>query len=254
MRHVAQRSARIIPLYHQIFAKLRDEIAEGVYRKDDALPGEYDLAAQFAVSRITIRRALEELAAHGLIVREHGSGTFVSGRSASPPLRTSIDDFLRYNLAITADSKPHLLSYALVPASRYVAGKLHVDAGELIYQLRLVRRRRGPTIYSIGYYPQSIGERIDPKIVGKEPTLVWLERMRIGVSKGDVTISAIAADADQASVLDVAAGAPLLVTDRVLFDTALHPLELARMVIRPDCHELSWEFSATPASRAKARA
>jgi GntR family transcriptional regulator len=251
--HVARRLARITPLYHQIFAKLRAEIAEGVYQKDDALPGEHDLAARFEVSRITVRRALEELAAHGLIVREHGSGTFVSGRSASPPLRTSIDDFLRYNVAITEDSKPHLLSYALIDAGPYVAGKLQLEPGEPVYQLRLVRKRRGPTIYSIGYYPRSIGDRIDPSIVGKEPTLVWLKRMRIAVSKGDVTITAVAADADQATVLDVAAGAPLLVTDRVLFDRAQKPLELARMVIRPDCHEFAWEFAATPAQRTNAR-
>jgi GntR family transcriptional regulator len=249
---VAKRLARITPLYHQIFAKLRDEIAEGIYQKDAALPGEFDLAARFDVSRITIRRALEELATRGLIIREHGSGTFVSGRSAAPPLRTSIDDFLQYNLAITADSKPHLLSYALVAASPYVAAKLRVGAGELIYQLRLVRRSDRPTIYSTGYYPRSIGERIDPKIVGKEPTLVWLKRMRVRVSKGDVMISAVAADADQAAVLEVAAGAPLLVTDRVLFDAKEAPLELARMAMRPDCHELSWEFSAA-ASRTRER-
>jgi GntR family transcriptional regulator len=245
---------KITPLYHQVFAKLRDQIAEGVYQKGDALPGEYDLAAHFKVSRITVRRALEELAAHGSIVREHGSGTFVSGRAASPPLRTSIDDFLRYNVAITEDSKAHLLSYALVSATPYVAAKLHVAAGATIYQLRLVRRRRGPTIYSIGYYPRSIGDRLDPKIVGTEPSLLWLKRMRIGVTKGDVTMTAVAADSDQAAVLDVAAGAPLLVTDRVLYDTANVPLELARMVIRPDCHELSWEFAAEAATQPKRRA
>ena len=82
--------------------------------------------------------------------------------------------------------------------------------------------------------------------------MVWLKRMRVRVSKGDVMISAVAADADQAAVLEVAAGAPLLVTDRVLFDAKEVPLELARMAMRPDCHELSWEFSAA-ASRTRER-
>lgn len=235
--------AKITPLYYQVFAKLRDQIVEGVYRKDDALPGEFELARQFGVSRITIRRALEELAGARLVVREQGSGTFVLGPPASQPIRTSLENFLQYNRSITEESKPHLLSFHRVDATPHVAKKLGLETGADVFQLRLVRRRDGPTIYSIGYYPPAIGSVMDPHDVGREPTFVWLERMKVRVTSGDLTVSSIGAGADEAAVLDVAAGTPLTVTERVLFDAQGRALELARMAIRPDRHELSMQFS-----------
>lgn len=73
--------------------------------------------------------------------------------------------------------------------------------------------------------------------------MVWLERINVHVTSGEMTVSSIAAGADEASVLDVAAGAPLTLTERVLFDAEGRALELARMAIRPDRHELSMQFS-----------
>jgi len=62
-----------LPKYHQIYLVLREQLDEG--RFADGLPGELALMQQFAVARVTVRRALELLAAEGLIAREPGRGT-----------------------------------------------------------------------------------------------------------------------------------------------------------------------------------
>ena len=68
------------PLYRRLQDALRRAIETSVIGPQDALPPERDLAADFAVSRITVRKALDGLVAEGLLTRKQGAGTFVSGR------------------------------------------------------------------------------------------------------------------------------------------------------------------------------
>ena len=69
-----------LPLYQQLQRALRQAIENRVLGPDDALPPERDLADDFHVSRITVRKAIEGLVSEGLLVRRQGSGTFVSAR------------------------------------------------------------------------------------------------------------------------------------------------------------------------------
>jgi GntR family transcriptional regulator, N-acetylglucosamine utilization regulator len=69
-----------LPLYQELQRVLRKAIDTRILKPDDALPAERDLAAEFEVSRITVRKALDGLVADGLLVRRQGSGNFVSAR------------------------------------------------------------------------------------------------------------------------------------------------------------------------------
>ena len=69
-----------LPLYQRLQRALRDAIDRGILGTDDALPPERDLAGEFNVSRITVRKAIDGLVNEGLLVRRQGSGTFVRGR------------------------------------------------------------------------------------------------------------------------------------------------------------------------------
>ena len=69
-----------LPLYKQLQRTLRQAIETRVLGPDDALPPERDLAADFNVSRITVRKAIDGLVSEGLLVRRQGSGTFVRAR------------------------------------------------------------------------------------------------------------------------------------------------------------------------------
>lgn len=83
MASLADRIGRLEgpgPLYRRLQDALRSAIASSVLKPQDALPAERELAADFAVSRITVRKALDALVADGLLIRKQGAGTFVSGR------------------------------------------------------------------------------------------------------------------------------------------------------------------------------
>ena len=68
------------PLYRRLEERLRHAIESGAVKPEQALPSERDLAEDFAVSRITVRKALDGLVGGGLLVRRQGAGTFVAGR------------------------------------------------------------------------------------------------------------------------------------------------------------------------------
>src|SRR5215217_9737586 len=68
------------PLYRRLQDALRQAIENSILKPQDALPPERDLAADFAVSRITVRKALDALVADGLLIRKQGAGSFVIGR------------------------------------------------------------------------------------------------------------------------------------------------------------------------------
>lgn len=70
--------SRSVPLFHQLVARLRDDILGGVYRPHDQLPSEPALCRLYDVSRATVRAALDKLVEQRLIYRRHGKGTFVS--------------------------------------------------------------------------------------------------------------------------------------------------------------------------------
>ena len=72
-----------LPLYHQLERVLADRIAAGAYR--EGLPGEYELATEFGVSRGTVRQALDRLVRRGVIVRRRGRRSLVTPPSRSIP-------------------------------------------------------------------------------------------------------------------------------------------------------------------------
>jgi GntR family transcriptional regulator len=68
------------PLYKQLQRALREAIQKKVLGPDDALPAERDMAEEFNISRITVRKALDGLVSEGLLTRRQGAGTFVAAR------------------------------------------------------------------------------------------------------------------------------------------------------------------------------
>ena len=66
-----------LPLYAQLMKEIKDQIRKGTYKEGDQIPTEGELSAAYQVSRITVRRTIEELCSQGFLVKRQGKGTFV---------------------------------------------------------------------------------------------------------------------------------------------------------------------------------
>ena len=100
-----------MPLYHQIFLILRQQIMDGLHEYDALIQGEQELAETYDVSRITAKRALDELAAEGLVVRERGRGTRVRYKPKARAYQASMDGLLENLIAMGLETEVKLLSF-----------------------------------------------------------------------------------------------------------------------------------------------
>lgn len=226
-----------VPLYHQIFLILRNRIYGGELSAGDLVPGEQDLAAEFRVSRITAKRALNELADAGLVLRERGRGTRVIKRPPAPAVTASIEGWLENISLMGVSTKARVLEFDYVPASEDIAHALDIEPGTEVQRAVRVRSLDGePMSFLVTYVPADIGRQYGREDLDTKALLHMLELAGVDVASARQTISATIADAEVAGALSIHAGAPLIEVRRVVSDSAERPVEYIRVLYRPDLY------------------
>lgn len=238
-------SAAPLPLYHQMYMVLREKLLEGGFDSDRPMPSEHELAKMFKVSRITVRRALEELEREGMIERHRGRGTFPTRTAAAqPPLRSNITGLLENLLAMGLTTDVKLIDFGYVGASREVADALRVAPGAAVQKAVRVRSIKGaPMSYLTTWVPEDIGRRYGKDDLAARPLLSLLEEAGVKVTSAEQTVSARLADARVADLLEVQVGAPLLSISRIVADQDDRPVEFIRALYRPDLYEYRMSMS-----------
>lgn len=229
-------SARV-PLYHQLFVILRNRIYGGELSPGDLVPGEQDLCGEFGVSRITAKRALNELADAGLVIRERGKGTRVVKRPPPPTVTSTIEGWLENISLMGIATSARVLDFGYVPASEDIGNALEVAQGTKVQRAVRVRVLNGePMSFLVTYVPSDIGHQFDREDLNTRPLLHLLERAGVEVASARQTISATVADPDVAGALEIHAGAPLIEVRRVVRDASGRPVEYIRVLYRPDLY------------------
>ncbi|WP_051241530.1 GntR family transcriptional regulator [Stappia stellulata] len=226
-----------VPLYHQIFLLLRNRIYGGNLSAGERVPSEQDLTTEFGVSRITAKRALNELADAGLVIRERGRGTRVVNRPPAPAVTSSIEGWLENITLMGQSTTAEVLSFAYTQAGEEIAHALEVEPGTEVQRAVRVRRLEGePMSYLVTYVPADIGRHYGADDLNVQPLLHLLERAGVDVTSARQTISATVAETDVAAVLAIPAGSPLIEVRRVVSDRAERPVEYIRVLYRPDLY------------------
>lgn len=224
-----------IPLYHQLYLLLRDRVQRGGFAVGDLVPGEAELAGRHGVSRITARRALNELAATGLVVRERGRGTRVVVGGADAAMSASIEGWLENASRMGAATRARVLEFDYRAADDDVINALKLPAGATIQRAVRVRLLDGaPMSWLLTCVPEDIGRGYTRAQLEDVALLQLLERGGVEVSRAYQSISATLADVEVAAALDVPVGAPLLEVRRVVHDAGGRPVEYIRVLYRPD--------------------
>jgi GntR family transcriptional regulator len=232
------------PLYHQILLVLRQQIEDGLYRTGDRLPGEFELASRFDVSRITVKRALNELVRLGLVKREQGRGTTVTARSAPLSFRATASGRIENLRDMGLETQARLLAFDYVSATANVAEALEIQIGETVQRAVRVRSIGGePFSYLISFVPERIGRSYEAGDLDASPLLSLIEATGAVVARAHQSITATLADTEMASELKIDIGAPLLIIRRVVFDADDIPVEYLEANYRPNRYEMSMELN-----------
>lgn len=234
-----------VPLYHQIYLQLREEITSGERGHGTRMPTEQELSAQFNVSRITARRALDELAENHLVERKRRVGTLVTFRSPVKPIQGDIEQALDTLLSFGRSTKVKLLEVEKVPARPPIDEALEVPVNTEI--LRVVRVRwteDNPVGYFISYIPASLGVRMTRSALSSTPMLALLEEAGVHIGSARQTISATLADATLAPALQVDIGSPILRVSRTVLDTNGKPVQHILAQYRPDLYQIRLDLNS----------
>lgn len=224
----------------RLYVFLQDAISRGNLQPGQKLPGENELAQQFGISRVTVRRALAALSDQGLVIRRPGMGTVVQAPSVSSSIITAdVSNLLPHIVRMGKDSQIQMLEFAYLPASPYVAEQLGLVPGERVqYSVRVRSKAGEPFSYLMTYVPERIAQNYSEADLSRTPLYALLERSGVKVHRATQTISAMLASPVVAEALQLAQGSPLIALTRVVYDEKGRGVELLEALYRPDRYRI----------------
>ena len=158
-----------LPLHVQIEAALESFMADGMWLPGSRLPSEGSLIARFAVSRTTIRTAIQSLIARGFLEIRRGKGTFVVQPQITQEL-TELTGFVEDMQALGREASARVLDRRIVAASETVARALALSRGAAVARIQRVRLADGsPLSFDETYLPQELGEKIMAEDLEHQP-------------------------------------------------------------------------------------
>lgn len=220
-----------VALYQQIAVGLENDIAQGRLRPFQKLPSEIELMAQYGVSRITVRQAVDLLVRRGLAVRRHGKGTFIAGPALSHDLhelRGIYETLQATGLAL----RTKLLDFSLQAPPERVR-KLFGGRKRLMQLKRVYYVDDQPIGLIVAWFPPT-AERFARADAETNVIYGLLRLLGYEVIRADVTIGGRAAGARLGRLLDCAANAPLLRLGRTSYDRNDAPCETSEFFVRSD--------------------
>lgn len=201
------------PLYYQIMVALQQSIAEGVLVRGSFLPSERDISKSLAISRVTLRRAIDELVKEGLLVRRHGSKTTVA-----PRYEKTISNLTGFSEDTRARGQVPgaiWISKKIVAPSSSEAMALNLSLHDKVVRMERLRTADGK--------PLAIERATIPQEILPSPDLVHeslydaLNILGVHPIDGVQRLRASVMTKEDARLLESEVGAPLLVMERCCF-------------------------------------
>jgi len=233
------------PLWHQVEQSIRAAIESGTWASGTRIPGEDQLTEMLGVSRITVRHALANLKAAGILRREHGRGTFVRAARLVAGTR-ALTSFSEEMTALGFDVSTRVLDVRRVAASDRIAEGLEIANGTAVVR---VRRLRSGGQQPIGI--QTAHLRLDrvPDLTAAElgdASLYSFLRERYGIQPAwaEEVYRVAGAGSRDAELLGIDRGHAVFMVERITSDER-GPFEYTLSTMRGDRYEIRSTLSAT---------
>ncbi len=227
------------PLYFQIEMDLRKKIVDGGFKPGHLLPSERELVQSYNVSRLTVREAINRLVSQGLVVKKQGRGTFVAEQSADHmvgPLNSSSEVFLQKNYRV----KTIVIKSKKTLPSKEIGKHLQLSdtGGEIFYLERVRFANEIPVAHITCYLPYKYVADIETFDFSEATLYRTLEDYyRLELFEAYEVIEATGANRRIAELLDLTAGAPVLMNQRTTYLKDETVIEFEKVLYRSDIYK-----------------
>lgn len=143
-----------LTLHEQLYETIKEQILNGHYRPGDRITSELQLCAEYNISRVTVRSAIQQLVNEGLLIRKHGKGTFVKESETIESVFTS-GSFTDTCLRMNARPSTKIISCQMITSEKKIAEQLGCKDDELILIKRVRLVNDVPNIIELDYFPSS---------------------------------------------------------------------------------------------------
>jgi DNA-binding GntR family transcriptional regulator len=222
-----------IPLYYQLKEYLLKDIKEN-YKPGEMLPSEGEIERQYKVSRITVRKAIEELSRDGIVLKQQGRGTFVQEQ------KISYDANIIGSLTQRLEKQDHKLQtksieYNIITDEHHVKDILGCDAMLCIKRYRTLDDK--PFALMLNYIDISKVPGLQENFNIESLYSFYSQEYGIDFYYAEETVEATSATAAQAQKLNIAQDTPLLSLQRLSYDKEHAATEFSDIVIRADMYK-----------------
>ena len=232
-----------IPLYQQFRDAIEARINSGEWKPNEKIPSENELSARYGLSRMTVRSVLLDLVKEDRLYRVQGKGTFVAQQKIEAQSLYYVgvrEQLEQMGYEVTTRT----LACRTVKSDRNVANHLWIEPETPVFMIKRVRSiKDGPVSIHVSYIPEKYSRGLAPEILEKEQ-LCALMNQNFGLQRKRVseTLESAAADAEEAKLLQVKKGHPLLLLRDQLFSEDGTPYEYTKVVFRGDKFTIRLNF------------
>jgi len=226
-----------MPKYHQLANILRQQIDNGDFQSHDAIPSERLLEQHYKLSRPTIRQAIDLLGRQGYLYRVHGKGTFVSPPKLQKGMLelTSFSEDMR-NRGLEPGQK--ILEFGYVKPNDKVKRQLEItDDKKKVLQIKRLRYGDGePMGLQDSFLTLDNSQVITREEIEERGSIYVILQEKFGIypTEADETLEVTLATSEEAELLKVAEGSPLLLNERTLWSQDRKAIEFVRILYRGD--------------------
>ena len=233
-----------LPLYDQIERNLRDLIINGKLKPGEMMPSEWELVEYYGVSRLTVRRALDELVRQNWLEKKHGVGTFVR-QPTTASISASKLSFTEQMLSIGRKPSSQLISKRIITATAKIARFLRIQEGEPIIEITRVRLADDEPILleTCCLSSERFPTLADYTWVENESLYQILsEEYGVVVTGLDHTLKPVLLTETEAHYLQTKADTPAILSEIVAFTKSSTPVEYVWSVSNGDKSEFYFHF------------
>jgi len=198
------------PLYHQLYSLLKNAILNGSIDNGVQLPTEKELSQTFDVSRITAKRAMDELANEQLVERRRGKGTHVIYQYSPQPVKAPLVGMLQEIESMARHTTVRIIDCLDKTPPADVLAAMKLAEGQKVLHVVRVRSNKNEPFAYYSSWTQGLSKPVGRRQLNKSPRLEIFREQGLLINHVSQTISAVTADDKLAAELDTQVGAPLI--------------------------------------------